>query len=676
MTKYGPHNPHPLSQMRTELVWEGKYDEFGNRREVDVAGLAMPLQKIETIDEPRSRAEAQGSLFDEQKAHRDDFRNQLIWGDNKLVTSSLLAQFKGAIDLIYIDPPFDVGADFSLQVPIGDKKETIDKDQSIIEMVAYRDMWGRGSNSYLQMLSERLIMMKDLLSESGSIYVHCDWRMVSNIRLIMDDIFGHFENQISWKRSAIAAGVKTQWRNSQDFILFYSKSGNHKFFPQYGEYSDSSEKHFNKNDEKGVFRTVPLMASGRTKGQSGQPWRGVDVASRGKNGMHWLKAPDVLEQLDKDGLIYWNSKGIPELKYYRDEAKGVYISDFWDDIDVINSMSLEYQNYMTQKPEKLLERIIKASTVEGDIVADFFCGSGTTLAVAEKLGRRWIGSDLGRFAIHTARKRLIGVQRELHDANEPYRSFDVYNLGRYERQWWQKDYMQGADDEHQSVVLKFFRAEVLNSAPSPLLHGRKGMAFVHVDGIDSIFTREETSEVAKAVKSAGGREVHCLAWDFEMDIRQAVAAIEAELDVKIRLHRIPREIMEKNRTEVPPFFEIALLEAAPVVRREKSGTKVDIKLSNFIPSLTEVPSKELETLQERAIESGFDFIDFWAVDFDWSPGKPFNHHWQDFRTRKDRTLKTVSDAGFVYERSGKHTACIKVVDVFGCDTSITVEMEL
>lgn len=146
--KYGPHNPHPLSQMKTELIWEGKYDEFGQRREVDVATLNMPLQKIETIDEPRSRAEAQGSLFDEKKAHRDDFRNRLIWGDNKLVTTSLLAEFKGAIDLIYIDPPFDVGADFSLQVPIGDKKETVDKDQSIIEMIAYRDMWGRGSNSY------------------------------------------------------------------------------------------------------------------------------------------------------------------------------------------------------------------------------------------------------------------------------------------------------------------------------------------------------------------------------------------------------------------------------------------------------------------------------------------------------------------------------------------------
>jgi len=662
--------------MRTELVWEGKYDEFGNRREVDTGRLSMPLQKIESIDEPRSRIEAQGQLFDERKAHRDDFRNRLIWGDNRLVMSSLSEDFKGSIDLIYIDPPFDVGADFSMRVPIGDGKETIEKDQSIIEMVAYRDMWGRGSNSYLQMMFERLSLMRDLLSESGSIYVHCDWRMVGHLRLVMDEIFGHFENLISWKRSAIAAGVKLQWRNSQDFLLFYSKSGKHKFFPQYGDYSESSKKHYNKTDDKGVFRVVPLMASGRRSGATGQPWRGVDVASRGKNGMHWLKSPVVLDELDKQGLVCWNSNGVPELKYYEDEAKGVYVSDFWEDIDVINSMANEYQNYLTQKPEALLERIIKASTEDGDIVADFFCGSGTTGAVAERLGRRWIMSDLGRFAIHTSRKRLIDVQRSLHDAASEYRSFDLYNLGRYERQWWQNEALKGADDEHRKIVLKFFRAEELLQAPSPFLHGRKGVAFVHVDGIDSIFSRGELVAVVEAVKAAGGREVHCLAWDFEMDIRQVVSAVEAEHGVKVRLHRIPREIMERNRTEVPPFFEVALLEAGPVYRKSgKGGKTVEIKLSNFLPSLTEVPSKELEALQERAVQSGFDFIDFWAVDFDWRPGQPFNHHWQDYRTRKDRNLKTVSDAEFVYEQAGKHTACVKVVDVFGCDTSITVEIE-
>lgn len=275
-----------------------------------------------------------------------------------------------------------------------------------------------------------------------------------------------------------------------------------------------------------------------------------------------------MERLYREGRIEFPKKpgGRPLLRRFLDEMPGVPVGTIWTDIPPVNSQAHEDTGYDTQKPEALLERVIKASTTENSIIADFFCGSGTALAVAEKLGRRWIGCDLGRFATHTSRKRLIGVQRFLHDAGTPYRSFDVYNLGRYERQRWQQDALQGAEDEHRVVVLKFFRAEILKRAPSPLIHGRKGAVFVHVDGIDSIFMRDEATELAKAVKAAGGREVHCLAWDFEMDIRQAVAAIEAEFDLRMRLHRIPREIMVKNRTEVPPFHEAALLTAEPAVK--------------------------------------------------------------------------------------------------------------
>lgn len=161
-----------------------------------------------------------------------------------------------------------------------------------------------------------------------------------------------------------------------------------------------------------------------------------------------------------------------------------------------------------------------------------------------------------------------------------------------------------------------------------------------------------------------------------MDLRLTTAAIEQELGVKLMHIPIPREIMEKNRKNPPPFLEMAVLEAEPVIRKDKDGTTVDIKITKFMPSLAEVPSKELEALKERAIKSGNDFIDFWAVDFDWHPDKPFNHHWQDYRTRKDRSLKTVSDAGHRYPKKGKYTACVKVIDTFGCDTSITVEVTL
>jgi adenine-specific DNA-methyltransferase len=208
------------------------------------------------------------------------------------------------------------------------------------------------------------------------------------------------------------------------------------------------------------------------------------------------------------------------------------------------------------------------------------------------------------------------------------------------------------------------------------LHGRKGTAFCHVDDIDSIFSREEAKVLAKACASAGGRECFCLAWEFEMDLRLTLASLEQELGVKLKLVQIPREIMERNRKSPPPFLEMAVLEAEPVLRGKGDARTVDIKLKSFLPSLAEVPSKELEALKTRALKSGFDFIDFWAIDFDWHAEKPFNHHWQDYRTRKDRALKTVSEAGHKYPKPGKYTACVKVVDVFGCDTSITVEVEV
>lgn len=640
---YGPANPHPLSQMRTELVWEGKYDEFGNRREVEVASYSMPLQLIETIDEPRSRMQAQGSFFDTEKAHRDDFRNKLIWGDNKLALASLLREFQGAIDLIYIDPPFDVGADFSAKVPIGDKKDTIEKEPSILEMVAYRDTWGRGTGSFASMVYERVAIMKDLLTEDGSICVHCDWHASHIIRAILNDVFGssNFQNEIVWWYYNKMQGNVGRFASNHDVIFWYSKSKKKKFS------AIREQREETKKQQKRV----------------------------------WDPETKSLKQArDEEGnLIY----------YDEDERT---IDDVWRIPYLMPADKTENVGYETQKPVELVGRIIDALCPDDGIVLDAFCGSGTTLVAAEGLranrdvagkksfsfapSRKWIGCDIGRFSIHTTRKRLINIQRQLFEAKRPYRSFDVFNLGRYERQWWQQEALKGAEDEHRNIVLNFFRAEPLPNAPSPLIHGRKATAFIHVDGIDSIFSREEAKAVAQAVKAAGGKQVHCLAWDFEMDIRQAIAGIETELDVKIRLHRIPREIMEKNRTEVPPFFEVALLEAEPVIRKGPKGNTVEIKLKNFLPSLTEVPSKELEALQERAMTSGFDFIDFWAIDFDWVPGKPFNHHWQDYRTRKDRSLKTVSDAEYAYDNPGKYTACIKVVDVFGCDTSITVEIEV
>jgi adenine-specific DNA-methyltransferase len=417
---------------RTELIWEGKYDAKNNR--VLPLRVKLPFQDVETVNES---VLSRRTLF---RAQQDDqpWRNRLIWGDKKYVLPALLEEFAGKVNLIYIDPPFDTGADFSFTAAVPDAPEDDDgdnlaftKEPSVIEQKAYRDTWGRGLDSYLQWFYETVTILHELLAENGSIYVHLDWHVGHYAKAILDEVFGfvNFRNQIVWKRSAIATNVNLQWRNSHDILLFYSKSAESVFKVQHGEYTESSKGHYTKNDERGVFRAVPLMASGRRAGVSGEAWRGVAVASRGKNGMHWLKNPAELERLDSENLMYWNSEGIPELKYYLDEAKGVYVSDFWADITVINSMAKESMGYQTQKPEALLDRIIKASSNEDDLILDCFCGSGTTAAVAEKLGRRWIACDLGRFAIHTTRKRLLNI--------EGVKPFLVQNLGKYERQLWQ-----------------------------------------------------------------------------------------------------------------------------------------------------------------------------------------------------------------------------------------------
>lgn len=618
---FGPNNPHPLSVVRTELVWDGKYDEYGNRRTVDPAGLAMPLQKIETIDEPRARSEVQGGLFDAQAAHLDDFRNRLIWGDNKLISASLLAEFRGEVDLIYIDPPFDVGADFTLSVPIGDEAESVLKDQSALEMVAYRDTWGKGTDSYVQMMYERLVLMRDLLSETGSLFVHCDWRVNHLLRAMLEELFpGGLRNEIAWCYTGPGSPGMTQYNRKHDTIFWFAKSKRSKFYD----------------------KAIRVPHDEKTKA-------------------------NFKEQLRGSGFLGENYE-LPDGKIPEDWWNMAIAARFPVD-------GLIRAGYATEKPWQLIDRIVRTCTEEGDLVADLFCGAGTTGAVAEMTGRRWIMADLGRFAVHTSRKRLIEAQRRRFSEGRAYRAFDVLNLGRYERQWWQQERLAGADEAHRQVVLDFFRAERLTTPPSPVLHGRKGSAYCHVDAIDSIFTREEAAAVAEAAVAAGGKEVICLSWEFEMDLRLECNRLEKELGIAIKLITIPREIMEKNRKEPPPFLEVATLTAEPIFTAEDGSKVVDIKLTSFIPSLAEVPTKELASLKERAVKSGFDFIDFWAVDFDFRNGGPFHHDWQDYRLRKDRSLKLQSEQRYAYDAPGSYTACVKVVDIFGCDTSITVQVD-
>lgn len=639
-----------------ELVWNGKSRE--------VCTAVLPFQTLEHIDEPRKEQREQEELgYDIGGRQIKGWTNKLIWGDNKLILSSLKAgalrrqiEEAGGLKLIYIDPPFDVGADFSMDIEIGG--ETFHKEPNLLEQIAYRDTWGRGADSFIAMIYERLILMRDLMHSEASIYVHCDWRLVGALRTVMEEVFQNIENIISWKRSAIAAGVKTQWRNSQDFILFFSKSGQHTFNPQFGEYSESSKKHYSRKDEKGMFRVVPLMASGKSAGETGQVWRGVDPNKRGKNGMHWLKKIEVLEKLNAEGLIVWNSQGIPELKYYSEEAKGVYVSDFWDDIDVINSMADEYQGYNTQKPETLLERIIKASSTAGDLVADFFCGSGTTAAVAEKLGRKWIATDLGKFGIHTTRKRLIQVQRELKASGKPFRAFEVLNLGRYERQAYlnvagrltgkQKEQaLAKKEAEFRELILKAYRAEPLPDMG--FFHGKNGGRLVVVGPINLPVGRLFVEEVITECRKRGASRVDVLAFEFEMGLFPAVLDEAKQKGIDLAPKTIPPEVFDKRAVEKGQvrFHDVAYIEVTPRFDR-KDKLALVVELTDFSvyysQGLVESIAAELkEGKSEVVCEGGTlikiskdkqgvvtrdvltkkwtDWVDYWAVDFNYESRK-------------------------------------------------------
>ena len=387
------------------------------------------------------------------------------------------------------------------------------------------------------MIYERIVLMKELLSEIGCIYVHIGPNVSHYIKLILDDVFDqeNYRNEIIWQRHG-AHNDPMKFGIVHDSIYFYSKSSTWNFHPVYMPYDEEYiNERFSYMDPENGKRFWPNTLTAAGNGPSRKIGEKTLSPPAGR---HWAFDQEGIDELFSQGRIYFSESGMPYLKQYLDESPGKPCQSIWPDVRMTRS-GYERLNYDTQKPEALLERIIRASSNEGDLVADLFCGSGTTGAVAERLGRRWIMCDLGRFAIHTSRKRLIDLQRKLQAESQPYRAFDVYNLGRYERQWWQIERLQGFDRDHRRVVLGFYRADPLPN-PTAWLHGRKGGAFVYVDSIDSLLTRDEVRAVAHAARQAGGREVHCLAWEFEMDLRMVCQEIEASEEVRIRLITIPR----------------------------------------------------------------------------------------------------------------------------------------
>jgi adenine-specific DNA-methyltransferase len=643
--------PPGMTRMtKTELVWPGKYNEDGARKEVP--RVSLPFQVIERINESRATREAkkvrQPTLFDvweskEGETFEEGWRNKLIWGENLLVMGALLEKFAGKIDLIYIDPPFATGADFSFSTQVGDGLIEVVKEPSLVEEKAYRDTWGRGLDSYLQIMWERLSLIKDLLAPTGILYIHLGPNVASHLKVICTEFFGGAEvsGEIIWKRTTTHSDSHW-WGIVHDVILYFAFGETFTHHLSHKPYSDDYlRSHYNQKEPKTgrIFRTDNLTAAGLRSGSSGKPWRGFAPASKG---VHWKYTVERLDEMDNEGRIHWpKDGGWPAYKRYLDEMPGVVVGNLWDDVPPVNSQAKEDTGYDTQKSEALLERIIKSSSNEGDLLADFFCGSGTTLSVAEKLGRRWIGCD----------------------------------LGKYERQYWQgvtfgekgKGVTEQALFEYYAFVLRLYGAQPV--AGLAHLQGKKGRALVHIGAVDAPVTIDEINLAIDECAKLKQAELHVLGWEWEMGLYDLMVAEAKRRGVKLLLLQIPREVMEQQAVDKGDisFFELAYLEFE--LKTPKKLTAA-VTLKDFVISNTELIPEDVRA----KVKKWSDYVDYWAVDWDFQHDT-FMQGWVTYRTRKDRTLALTSDP-HTYDKPGHYRILVKVIDIFGNDTSQAFEVDV
>ena len=660
-----------------ELLWNGKTSE--------VTTAVLPFQVIEQIDVPRTEQfgnASLGTLFDTSGRQITGWTNKLIWGDNKLILSSLKngplrkeIEAQGGLKLIYIDPPFDVGADFSMDIKIGDgdDEESFTKKPSVIEEIAYRDTWGKGADSFIAMIYERLKLMYDLLDDDGSIYVHCDYRVSGYMRLILDEVFGkdNFQNEIIWHFIKGASGNERFGRKHQTIFC----------------YSKSLDKFIFNRKEIGVAYNPETLARAQ-RGEARYNISAEELEERGKNP-----------------------------------------GDVWSDLHPVQGNGLENTGYATQKPESFLERIIKASSNEGDLIADFFCGSGTTLAVAEKMGRKWIGSDLGKFGIHTSRKRLIGVQRELKKAGKDFRAFEILNVGRYERENFlavnvdlraeeKAKQAERKEREFVKLIISAYKAEPVESFVN--IVGKKRDRLVAVGPINTPVSSKLIQDIVAECKEKSITKVDVLGFDYEMGLDFGEYK-DHGVDIAFRI--IPREVFDKKAVEKGQvkFYDVAFIEAKPVIKGKGNSKELSIELTDFSVFYNQDDSGEVaEALRpggaKVVVENGqvvkiskdktteivsteiltkkwSDWIDYWAVDFNfasrkeiikviengeekevWTGDYIFDNEWQSFRTKKNRNLELTSVAKEVSK--GTYKVAVKVVDIFGNDTTKVIEVKI
>lgn len=706
-----------------ELVWNGKNNELTN--------VVLPFQTIEQVDEPRAEkvedTRLQLGLFDFDQRGRQikGWTNKLIWGDNKLVLSSLKngplreeIEASGGIKLIYIDPPFSAGIDYSIDVQIGDddeEEEKLTKEPSILEEFAYRNTWGNGGNTFLQMLFERISLMKDVLAEDGIIFVRIDYHWGHYVKAMLDQIFGKDSFQADIIVNRIKKNVTNQGRlslpTSTDSLFVYFKSEKSGFVDISAKLENQREGYWRRTDDSaGERRPRERYVFGKTFAPPA--------------GKHFKFSQSTMEKMIEEGRLRYNER-LDRLEYFVPPTDTKILDTNWTDIPGYSFTT----GYPTENAEPLLERVINVSTRPGDLIADFFNGSGTTASVAEKMGRRWIASDIGKFSIHTTRKRMISVQRELKNRGADYRAFEILNLGKYERQLYVGVNPSLNDDQQQqqlaqkekdfiSLVLKAYKADETSGFDKFV--GKKNNRLVAVGPINLPVGRNFIHELLEEALDKKITKIDVLAFEFEMGLFPNIQEEAKDRGVDLGLKYIPRDVFDKraiDRNQVI-FHDVAFIEVKPHIK----GKTIEIELTDFSvfynqDTIANAESelkngnsrivvengkiikitKDRNGIIERSIltKKWTDWIDYWAVDFDfenkkeiirikkedseefeevWTGDYIFENEWQSFRTKRDRKLelKSVPHEG----QKGRRKIAIKVVDIFGNDTMKVIDINI
>lgn len=596
--------------------------------------------------------------------------NRLVYGDNLLTMQALLAgdpqtglpSLRGKVDLIYIDPPFDSKADY--RTPITLPNANLEQKPTVIEQFAYADTWEEGTISYLKMIYPRLMLMKELLSKKGSIYVHIDWHIGAYVKIILDDIFekDNFRNEIIWKRGTVkgAKAVGNQYARNHDMILYYSRSNDYVYHTQYLPYTEEYIKQrYTKDDNDG-------------RG----PYTDQAIGTRSE---------ESLKELEKDNRIFVTSNGKRRVKYYLSEAKGIALDDSWNDISEVNSMAKENVGYATQKPEPLLERIIKASSNEGDLVCDFFGGSGTTAAVAERLGRRWITCDIGKPAALVMRKRFI---------DQEVNPFLYQSIGDYQKEAFHNNKKLRRVGDLSQVVLGLFGAlpftpEQVSDRNFGYIKGTRTL--VMVDSPNRLTTAATVRRAVEAKASLLGGDwdkVIVLGWNFAFDISQA---IEKYKNSNVEVLVIPPDLLDKLSKKgfkkliadkTVRFSSLQYLVVNPVeVKTNESGEdELSISLNNYVllsPDNIPLDDKDKLKLQQVMEQDPLSLVEYWSIDPDYD-GETFRSTWQDYRENVDNDsdpLHCVYSTRIKMPHKDERKVCVKAVDVFGFESQVILDVK-